>query len=65
MTKDALVREIRVAQSRGKRARYAPSVRSAVIQHATERRAARVSWKEISQELGIGTGVMHQAESPH
>ena len=50
--KDELVRQIRQAQARGKRARYAPLVRAAAIQYATERRAVSGSWRDISQELG-------------
>jgi hypothetical protein len=53
MTKDELIRQIRQAQSRGKRARYAPAVRAAVIEFARERRAAGVNWRDISQDLGI------------
>jgi hypothetical protein len=53
MAKDELVRQIRLAQAGGKRARYTPAIRSAVLQYASERRRSRVSWHDITNELGI------------
>jgi hypothetical protein len=60
MTKDELIRQVRAAQARGQRARYAPPVRAAVIQYATEFRAANVSWRDISKELGVGASLVQR-----
>ena len=60
MTKDELIRQVRAAQARGQRARYAPPVRAAAIQYATELRATNVSWRDISKELGVGASLVQR-----
>jgi transposase len=60
MTKDELVRQIRLAQAGGRRARYTPALRTAVLQYASERRASRVSWRDISKELGVAAGLVQR-----